>query len=162
MLDAEKKRLMRIKRRLNKKRPHFRRQESWRYKRVKPNWRRPRGIDSKMREKKRGYPPLVEVGYGTPRKVRYLHPSGYREFLVNKLEDLYLLDPTVHAARISGTIGRAKREIIQEQATILGIKVLNPIPYHEREIPLDVSDLDLEETVKALSLESLPEEEEEE
>lgn len=161
MLDADKKRLMRVKRQLNKKRPKFRRQESWRYKRVKPNWRRPRGIDSKMREKKRGYPPLVEVGYGSPRKVRYLHPSGYREFLVRTVEDLYLLDPTVHAARIAGTVGRAKREIIQEQAAILGIKVLNPVQYYEREVPLEVGEVDLEETVKALSLEEVPTEEEE-
>ena len=34
-----------------RKKPKFRRQESWRYKRVPDKWRRPHGIDSKMRKK---------------------------------------------------------------------------------------------------------------
>jgi len=35
--------------RLKNKKPKFRRQESWRYKRVSEIWRKPDGIDSKMR-----------------------------------------------------------------------------------------------------------------
>ena len=37
---------------MKKREPDFIRQESWRYVRVKESWRRPRGIDSKMRLKK--------------------------------------------------------------------------------------------------------------
>ena len=64
------------------KRPDFKRQESWRYKRVKENWRRPRGIDSKMRKKVKGWPRSAEVGYRSPKETRGLHPSGYEEVLV--------------------------------------------------------------------------------
>ena len=47
------KRLMELRKRMNKKRPSFRRVESWRYKRVKDSWRKARGIDSKTRKKKK-------------------------------------------------------------------------------------------------------------
>ena len=45
------------------KKPRFRRQESWRYKRVGDTWRRPHGIDSKMRKKVKGWPPSPCPGY---------------------------------------------------------------------------------------------------
>ncbi|MDG7043343.1 MAG: hypothetical protein JRM98_04415, partial [Nitrososphaerota archaeon] len=48
------------------KKPKFLRQESWRYKKLKPNWRKPKGIDNKMRLQEKGWPPLVKVGYRTP------------------------------------------------------------------------------------------------
>jgi len=113
-------------RELKQKRPEFVRQESWRYVRLKPNWRRPRGKDSKMRLQKSGWPPLVKVGYRTPRKYRGLHPSGYREVLVYRVEDLAGLDPETHAVRIASSVGMAKRLRIVEEAGKLGLKVLNP------------------------------------
>ena len=108
------------------KRPEFVRQESWRYVRLKPNWRKPRGKDSKMRLQVKGWPPLVKVGYRTPRKYRDLHPSGYREVLVYRPEDLEGLDPEVHAIRIAGSVGMRKRLMIVERAKELGLKILNP------------------------------------
>ncbi|HID04861.1 MAG TPA: 50S ribosomal protein L32e [Candidatus Caldiarchaeum subterraneum] len=111
-----------------RKKPEFRRQESWRYVRLKPNWRRPRGKDSKMRLQVRGAPPLVKIGYGSPRKYRGLHPSGYREVLVHRPEDLEGINPDTEAARIAGGVGRLKRMKIMEAALERGIKVLNPLP----------------------------------
>ncbi len=109
-----------------RKKPEFRRQESWRYVRLKPNWRRPRGKDSKMRLQVRGAPPLVKIGYGSPRKYRGLHPSGYREVLVYRPEDLEKVNPEYEAVRIAGSVGRRKRLKILEVAESRGIKVLNP------------------------------------
>ena len=124
-------------RELKRRRPEFVRQESWRYVRLKPNWRRPRGKDSKMRLQRSGWPPLVKVGYRTPRKYRDLHPSGYKEVLVYRVEDLAGLDPNIHAVRIAGGVGRLKRIRIMEEAERLGLKVLNPltIPRPEEEAP---------------------------
>ena len=113
-------------RELKLKRPEFVRQESWRYVRLKPNWRKPKGKDSKMRLQVKGWPPLVKVGYRTPRKYRGLHPSGYKEALVHRPEDLRELDPNIHAVRIAGSVGMKKRIMIVEEAKKLGLKVLNP------------------------------------
>ena len=113
-------------RELKLKRPKFMRQESWRYTRLKPNWRKPRGRDSKMRLQVKGWPPLVKVGYRTPKKYRGLHPSGYEEILVHRPEDLENLNPETHAVRIAGSVGMRKRILIVEEAEKLGLKILNP------------------------------------
>jgi large subunit ribosomal protein L32e len=115
------------KRQLSKhKKPKFKRQESWRYKRVKENWRKPCGIDSKMRKKVKGWPPSPEVGYRSPKKIRGLHPSGYVEVRVQTVEDLNGLDPKTQAIRIARTVGGKKRVEILALADERGIHVLNP------------------------------------
>ncbi|MDH5636258.1 MAG: 50S ribosomal protein L32e [Candidatus Bathyarchaeota archaeon] len=108
------------------KKPKFKRQESWRYKRVKENWRKPCGIDSKMRKKVKGWPPSPEVGYRSPKKIRGLHPSGYVEVRVQTVEDLNGLDPKTQAIRIARTVGGKKRVEILALADERGIHVLNP------------------------------------
>jgi len=119
-------RLLRLRRRIASKRPRFRRQESWRYVRIKESWRRPRGIDSKMRLKKKGWPPSPSVGYRGPKAVRGLHPSGYEEVLVYNVGDLATIDPETQAIRIAGTVGARKRATILAEAEKRGIRVLNP------------------------------------
>lgn len=112
-----------------RRRPRFARQESWRYRRLRAAWRRPRGIDSRMRLQRSGSPPLVKVGYRGPRKYRGLHPSGFREVLVHNPEELEALDPETQAARIAGSVGKRKRMLISEAAEEMGIRLLNP-PVH--------------------------------
>ncbi|RLI26776.1 MAG: 50S ribosomal protein L32e [Candidatus Hecatellales archaeon] len=126
--EAEKARrkLSRQARRLRREKPEFVRQESWRYKRVKPSWRRPRGIDSKMRLARKGWPASPNPGYRSPKALRGLHPSSFMEALVSRVEDLKTLNPKVHAVRIAGGVGRRKRLQIFSEAKNLGFKVLNP------------------------------------
>lgn len=106
-------------------RPKFVRQESWRYIRLAENWRKPKGIDNKMRKQVSGVPPLVKVGYRGPKKARGLHPSGYKDKLIHNIRDLEKLDPKTDAARIGHSVGRRKRIDIVNKANALGIKVLN-------------------------------------
>jgi large subunit ribosomal protein L32e len=116
--------LMRVRERQKRNKPHFVRQESWRYKRVSPSWRRPRGKDSKMRLKKKGRPKSVEVGYRSPRLVRGFHPSGFKEKLVHNIKDLEKVDQN-QVVRIGHTVGFAKKSKISERAKELGFRVLN-------------------------------------
>ena len=117
--------LLRARKKVSETRPRFVRQESWRYIRLAENWRKPKGIDNKMRKQVSGVPPIVKVGYRGPKKARGLHPSGYRDRLVHNIRDLEKLDPKSEAARIGHTVGRRKRIDIISKASSLGIKVLN-------------------------------------
>ncbi len=115
------------------KKPCFRRQESWRYKRVGESWRRPRGIDSKMRKKTKGWPRSVEVGYRSPKTTRSLHPSGYKEVLVYNVDDVDIVDSQTQAIRIAHTVGMRKRVEISARAEERGIHILNPREIKELE-----------------------------
>lgn len=124
--NEEIKALLELRRRIAERRPEFLRQESWRYKRVKPNWRRPKGIDSKMRLEVKGWPKRVKVGYRGPKRARGLHPTGYKEIMVYNPKDLEKINPEMEVARIGRTVGAKTRREIIAKAKKLGIKVLNP------------------------------------
>jgi large subunit ribosomal protein L32e len=130
--SEEIKALLELRRKIAEKRPEFVRQESWRYKRVKPSWRRPKGIDSKMRLEVKGWPKRVKVGYRGPRKVRGLHPTGYKEVMVYNPKDLEKINPETEVARIGHAVGAKTRREIVAKAKKLGIKVLNPTRVRKR------------------------------
>ena len=119
-------RLLKLREELKRRRPRFVRCESWRYKRLKEAWRKPKGIDNKMRLQVKGWPKLVKVGYRGPKEVRGLHPSGLRDVLVHNVEELKKLDPSRDGARIASGVGRKKRMEIVAMAKKLGIRVFNP------------------------------------
>ncbi len=125
-LTEEEKRLLRIRNEMNRRRPKFRRQEWFRYKRLGDAWRRPRGKHSKMREHKGYRPPIVDSGYRNPKEVRGLHPSGFIEVLVHTPSELDRVNPEREAIRIGSKVGMKKRLEIEKKAKELGIRVLNP------------------------------------
>jgi len=136
------------------KKPFFRHQESWRYKRVSEAWHKPDGTESKMRKKKKGWPKLVEIGYRGPRVSRKLHPSGYVEVLVNTLDDLDKVDPATQAVRIAHGVGMRKRADISLHAEEKSIHILNPLPK-----PKPEEEGATEETAKEAEAEAAKEEE---
>jgi len=112
--------------RISSKRPSFVRPESWRYKRLKKNWRKPKGVDNHQRKQKsRGRPGLVKIGYGGPKSSRGLHPSGFTDNLIHNVKDLEALEPKTDGIRIGHGVGTKKRKEIMVKALEKKFKVFN-------------------------------------
>ena len=124
-LDKDTENLLEVRKERYSRQPSFRRGEWFRYKRVGTNWRRPRGVSSKIRLNRKYRAPKVRVGYGKPSAVRDYHPSGFREVMVFNAGDLEGIDPKYQAARIGSTVGTRKRRDIVQAADEKGIRVLN-------------------------------------
>jgi large subunit ribosomal protein L32e len=116
---------LKLRARAKNKKPKFVRAESWKFDRFSLSWRKPRGLDNKIRRKIKGWPPGPSMGYKGPKIARFLHPSGYREVAVFNVEGLTTIDPNTQAARIAHTVGKRKRALIIEEAKKLNIKILN-------------------------------------
>lgn len=106
--------------------PKFVRWLSSSVKRVRSPWRKPQGINSKVREKLKGKLSMPTVGYGAPKKMRYLHPSGFREILVHNVKELEKVDVSKEAVKIASPVGSRKRSEILKKAEEMKVKVLNP------------------------------------
>jgi large subunit ribosomal protein L32e len=107
------------------KKPNFKRQEYWRYKKLGDKYRKPKGKLSKRRRYHARKPAMASVGYGSPKATRGLHPSGFKDILIENLTQLEALDPKTDAARISATVGKRKKQLIVSKAQELGVKILN-------------------------------------
>jgi len=116
---------LKLRARAKNKKPKFVRAESWKYDRFSLSWRKPRGLDNKIRRKIKGWPPGPSTGYKGPLSARFLHPSGYREVIVFNVADLSNIDINMQAARIAHTVGKRKRALIIAEAKKLNIKILN-------------------------------------
>ena len=160
MEQAEKKRLLKIRSRINKIRPHFKRFESWRFVRIKDQWRKPRGIDNKMRTELQGWPKSVKIGYRGPAAVRGLHSSGMEEVMVWNTKDLEKVDTETQVARIGGTVGGRKKETMLEKAEELKIKILNSGVTEPEDDFEDLDDEDEEDEDDEESEEELEEDDE--
>jgi large subunit ribosomal protein L32e len=152
---------LKARKRAKKKKPDFIRSESWRYAKLKENWRRPRGLDHKMRRKIKGWPPTVSVGYKGPKVARGLHPSGYKEVLVHNAKEIANVDPKTEAARIAHTVGKKKRvQIIAEakkkKVFILNFKPVKESVEKEKEEPEEAEEKPTEKKKKTAEKEEKP------
>ncbi len=53
---------------------------------LQESWRKPRGIDGRVRRQYRGAIPLVRIGYGSNKKTRGLLPNGFKKFVVHNVK----------------------------------------------------------------------------
>ncbi len=119
------KNLLKLRKSIKRRKPRFTRQDSHKKGEIKAKWRRPKGIQSKMRLKIRGYKRSVSAGWGSPKKVRGLHSSGLKNEMVFSVKGLDQIDPKTAGITISGAVGQRKRLEIVKKAKELSIMVLN-------------------------------------
>ena len=68
-----------VKKRLN----HFVKFESYDYPhKLKSSWRRPRGIDNRMRRRYRGQAKMAKIGFGSDQTTKHIHPNGFKKFII--------------------------------------------------------------------------------
>jgi len=118
--------MLQLRLRMAQKRSKFRRPESWRYRRLAENWRRPKGVDNKVRLRRKGWQKMPDVGMRGPRLTRGLHPTGLTEVLIRNLRELDSCNPRSHAVRLAANLGARKKAAALKKARQLGLRVLNP------------------------------------
>ena len=71
---------------IKKRTKRFTRHQSDRYVKVLPAWRRPKGIDNRVRRRFKGLFLMPKIGYGTARKTRHICPDGFKKFVVHNVK----------------------------------------------------------------------------
>ncbi|MFH4982687.1 hypothetical protein AB6A40_009396 [Gnathostoma spinigerum] len=112
---------------VKKRTRRFRRHESDRYKRLKPNWRKPKGIDNRVRRRFKGQLRMPKIGYGNAKATRHMLPNGLRKLLVHNVRDLdmLLMQNKRFCAEVGHAVSSKKRKDIVERAAQLNIVLTN-------------------------------------
>ncbi|KAI3801175.1 hypothetical protein L1987_29279 [Smallanthus sonchifolius] len=96
---------------------------------VKENWRRPKGIDSRVRRKFKGVTLMPNIGYGSDKKTRHYLPNGFKKFVVHNAKELEVLmmHNRTYCAEIAHNVSTRKRKEIVERAAQLDVVVTNKL-----------------------------------
>ncbi|MCK5629278.1 MAG: 50S ribosomal protein L32e [Nanoarchaeota archaeon] len=119
------KKLIILRKAMKAKKPDFRRQDSHKKKRVGVAWRKPKGLQSKMRLCRKGYRNSVSTGYGSPKQVAGLSKEGLVKVNVACVKDLENIDNKAQGIIINSSVGNKKRLDIFKVAKEKQIAVLN-------------------------------------
>merc|ERR1712105_402630 len=102
---------------VKKRTKKFIRHQSDRYIRVKANWRKPKGIDNRVRRRFKGQYKMPNIGYGSNKKTRHVMPDGFKKFLIHNTKELevLLMQNRTFAAEIAHNVSSKKRKDIVER-----------------------------------------------
>jgi large subunit ribosomal protein L32e len=90
-------------------------------KKKKQVWRKPKGRHNKMREKRKGYPSVVKIGYKKEKKLK--EEEKKKMVIVHNLREL---ENNKNAEKILiGNIGKKKKISIAKKAKEMKIKIHN-------------------------------------
>ncbi|XP_051017933.1 60S ribosomal protein L32-like [Acomys russatus] len=101
----------------------FIRHQSDRYVKIKRNWRKPRGMDNRVRRRFKGQILMPNIGMGATRR-----PSTHCLVLVHNVKELevLLMCNKSYCAEIAHNVSSKNRKTIVERAAQLAIRVTNP------------------------------------
>jgi large subunit ribosomal protein L32e len=117
-----------IRARIVKKRSKkFTRHQCELFKQIGTSWRKPRGIDSPVRRRYKGQKAMPNKGYGSDRRTKYVHPDGFKHFIVYNVQDLHMLlmQNRKYAGVIAANVGAKARKSIVRKAHELDVRLTN-------------------------------------
>jgi len=126
--------LVEVRNKLKAKKPTFRRQQINQYAKFKnfDGWRRPKGLQSKMRLKEAGHRRMPAIGYKSPKAVKGLNRAGKREVLVYNVADLAKVQAGTDVAIIGRTVGGRKTIDILNKAKEMKVELGNVFDVDKR------------------------------
>lgn len=94
---------------------------------IKTSWRKPKGIDNRVRRRFKGAIGMPNIGFGSNKKTKHILPNGFQKFIVSSVKDLDLLlmHNRTFCAEIAHNVGVSKRKLIVERAAQLNVNVIN-------------------------------------
>lgn len=119
------KNLLEVRKVIKNRKPEFIRRDVHKKKKLRREWRKPTGLDSKIRRRLKGRQKRVSQGYRSPRKVRGMHKSGLKQVRICSFNDLEGLDPKKECLILSSVAGAKKKSLILSKAKSLGFYVVN-------------------------------------
>ncbi|XP_064338321.1 large ribosomal subunit protein eL32-like [Camelus dromedarius] len=113
---------------VKKRTKKFIRHQSDQYVKIKRNWRKPRGIDNRVRRRFKGQILMPRIGYGSNKKTQHMLPSGFRKFLVHSVKELEVLLTynKSYSAEIAHNVSSKNCKAFVERAAQLAIRVTCP------------------------------------
>lgn len=118
------KKLLATRKTIKSKKPDFVQQDYHKKKRLSKKWKRPTGLQSKMRHQFKGYNRRVKQGWRSPVEVRGFHGKGVESVMINNVSELSKVTKD-QGIIISAKVGLKKRIDILKKAEELKILVLN-------------------------------------
>merc|ERR1712055_1018747 len=102
--------------------------QSDRYKKLSRNWRKPKGIDNRVRRRFKGIYKMPNIGYGSAKLTKHMLPTGFRKVLVHNVKELEVLmmQNKKFCAEIAHGVSSRNRKVLVERAQQLAIRVTNP------------------------------------
>merc|ERR1712154_624830 len=113
---------------VKKRTKQFTRHQSDRHGKLKRNWRKPKGIDNRVRRKFKGQYKMPNIGYGSSKNTKHMLPTGFRKVLIHNIKELEVLmmQNKKLCAEIAHGVSSKNRKLLVERAQQLCIRVTNP------------------------------------
>merc|ERR1711929_16753 len=113
---------------VKKRTKKFTRHQSDRYKKLSRNWRKPKGIDNRVRRRFKGMYVMPNIGFGSAKTTKHMLPIGFRKVLVHNVKELEVLmmQNKKFCAEIAHGVSAKNRKVLVERAAQLAIRITNP------------------------------------
>merc|ERR1712244_39928 len=98
---------------VKKRTKKFARHQSDEFSRVSASWRKPKGIDGRVRRRFKGAIPMPSIGYGSDKQTRNIHPNGFKSVVINNVAELEML--LMHNRTYAATVGKSVSSRVREQ-----------------------------------------------